>query len=241
MPKPLLSCIVVDDEPPSIALLEDYIKNTPSLQFQESFTNPLEALARLGQNEVDLVFLDISMPELNGLDFARMVKGKTMVILCTAYPEYGAESYAHDVTDYLLKPIEYVRFLGAVQKALGTVRQKAEPTGGATDFIMVTGTGRYNKIKINFSDILYISSLKNNITFHLVNEAKVALLTLKEAEAMLPANRFVRVHLSYIVCIDKILRLDNASIKLMQCNDTIPIGPAYRKGLMDALNMGNQN
>ncbi|MBL7726179.1 MAG: response regulator, partial [Dinghuibacter sp.] len=120
---PVLKCIVVDDEPPAIKLIVNYIRKTPSLTCVEQFTNPLEALNWTTQNTVDLVFLDISMPQLNGLEFARLLKGKARVILCTAYREYGAESYEYGVTDYLVKPVSYTRFLEAVQKVLETIKQ----------------------------------------------------------------------------------------------------------------------
>jgi two-component system, LytTR family, response regulator len=235
MPLPVLKCIVVDDEPPSIHLLEGYINDTPSLQWQMSFTNPLNALAWLTQNETDLVFLDISMPELNGLDFAKTIMGKAQVILCTAYREYGAESYEFGVTDYLVKPVSYVRFLAAVQKAFEVAMPKKQEAAEENDFIMVTSTGRFTKVKINFSDIHYIAASKNNVTFHFEKETKIATITLKEVEARLPAKQFVRVHHSYIVCINQVARLNNNAIVLKQGSETIPIGPAYRDAVLAAL------
>jgi two-component system, LytTR family, response regulator len=235
MPLPLLKCIVVDDEPPSIYLLEGYINDTPSLQWQKSFTNPLNALAWLTQNETDLVFLDISMPELNGLDFAKTIMGKAQVILCTAYREYGADSYEFGVTDYLVKPVSYVRFLAAVQKALDEAAAKKEEPVEQNDFLMVTGTGRFAKIKINFADIHHIVASKNNVVFHMEKETKTATITLKELEARLPAKQFVRVHHSYIVCISQVARLNNNAIVMKQGVETIPIGPVYRDAVLAAL------
>lgn len=239
---PVLKCIVVDDEPPAIKLIVNYIRKTPSLTCVEQFTNPLEALNWTTQNTVDLVFLDISMPQLNGLEFARLLKGKARVILCTAYREYGAESYEYGVTDYLVKPVSYTRFLEAVQKVLETIKQPGVPElvlQNDNDFIMVNVPGRYNKYKINFDELAYIVASKNYISFQLEKESKTALMTLKEAEAKLPSKLFVRVHHSYIVNVRRIARMDNNTITLKNCTEIIPIGPAYKEQLYATLKIAD--
>lgn len=232
-----LRCIVVDDEPPAIKLLESYINQTPALKWLKSFTRPLEALSWLTKNTTDIIFLDISMPEMNGLDFARSVKGKAKVILCTAYREYGAESYEYGISDYLVKPVSYMRFLASVQRIIdeATAPLIKEQPG----FIMVPGTGRYNRIKINFEDVLFISANKNHIIIHLGKEKKDAFMSLKEIEELLPPRQFIRVHVSYIICVDKIARVDKSTVLLKNCPEIIPIGATYRENLYATLNIND--
>lgn len=230
-----LRCIVVDDEPPAIKLLESYINQTPALKWLKSFTRPLEALSWLTKNTTDIIFLDISMPEMNGLDFAQSIKGKAKVILCTAYREYGAESYEYSISDYLVKPVSYARFLAAVQRIIDA--SKVSPLKEQPDFIMVPGTGRYNRIKINFEDILFVSANKNHVVIHLAKEKKEAFISLKEIETLLPSRNFIRVHLSYIVGIHKIARLDKSTVLLKNCPEIIPIGITYRESLYETLNI----
>lgn len=242
MPVSVLKCIVVDDEPPAIKLLEGHIRKTPSLKWLKSFTNPLEALNWLAHNPVDLIFLDISMPQLNGLEFAKMMQGKTRVVLCTAYREYGADSYEYGVIDYLVKPISYTRFLNAVQKTLEVLSQPGvQEALPQTDdhFLMVSIPGRYNKYKVNFDELIYVTANKNHVAFHFEKESKMALLTLKEVEAKLPPRLFIRVHHSYIVSIRRINRMDNNTITLKNCPEIIPIGPAYKEQLFAVLNIAD--
>lgn len=234
-----LRCIVVDDEPPSIKLLEGYIKQTPALQLLNSFTNPLNALSWLTKNTTDIIFLDISMPEINGLDFAKSIKGKAKVILCTAYREYGAESYEYGISDYLVKPVSYARFLTAVQKVIDEAAIRVPVTEHQPDFIMIAGTGRYNRIRISFNDVLFITANKNHVTIRLEKETKDAFMTMKEIEVLLPPKRFVRVHLSYIICVDKISRLDKSTILLKNCSETIPIGATFRENLLNMLHISD--
>lgn len=231
-----LRCIVVDDEPPSIKLLEGYINQTPALQLLKSFTRPLEALAWLTTNTADIIFLDISMPEMNGLDFAQSIKGRAKVILCTAYREYGAESYEYGISDYMVKPVSYSRFLSAVQKIINEKSVPAQPAY-KPGFIMIPGMARHNLIKINFSDILFITANKNNTVIQLEKEKKDAFISMKEIEALLPEPQFIRVHLSYIISIDKISRLDKSTILLKNCTETIPVGITYRENLLSVLNI----
>jgi two-component system, LytTR family, response regulator len=229
-----LTCIVVDDEQYAIDVLEHFIKDTPGLSLLKTFTHSPEALAWALNNPVQLVFLDISMPKLNGIEFAKQVKGRTMVILCSAHSEYGVESYNHNVIDYLLKPVEYPRFLSAIQK----VKEQYGKTVAAPEmeFIMLSAEGRNRMVKVDYDDIYYIVSAKNYLYFHLRDQAIKTIMTFKEAEIKLPRNRFLRVHNSYMIAVDKIKHLDNYNITLQLPETAIPIGPSYRDVVFEQLN-----
>jgi two-component system, LytTR family, response regulator len=229
-----LTCIVVDDEQYAIDVLEHFIKDTPGIKLLKTFTNSPEALDWALNNLVQLVFLDISMPKLNGIEFAKQVKGKTMVILCSAHSEYGVESYNHNVIDYMLKPVEYPRFLTAIQKAKEYFGKTA--VAPELDFIMLSSEGRNRMVKVNYDDIYYIASAKNYLNFHLRDQVIKTIMTFKEAESKLPRNRFLRVHNSYMVVVDKIKHLDNYNITLQHSETAIPIGPSYRDVVFEQLN-----
>lgn len=234
----ILSCIVVDDEQYAIDVLAHFIKETPALKLLATFTDPREAMNWTTENNADIVFLDINMPKLSGLDMARYLKDQSMVILCSAYSEYGVESYNHDVVDYLLKPVEYPRFLQAIKKARELSAQKTEkrPTP-ELDFILISTEGRNRMLKINHSEIYYLSAAKNYLDIHLRDQVVKTLMPLKEAEAKLPHGKFIRVHNSYLVATDKIKYLDNYTIVLQHCPEPIPISASYRKQVLELLNV----
>lgn len=234
-PQPL-SCIVVDDEQYAIDVLARYINQTPSLKLLKTFTNSSEALSWCMDNLVDLFFLDINMPEISGIEFARHMKDKAMVVICSAHSEFGVESYNHNVIDYLLKPIEYPRFMRSVQKAKEQSQNKNNNAAPAQDFILLAADSRSRMIKVNYSDIYYIESSRNYLHFHLRAQVIKTLMSLKEAEAKLPPNRFVRVHNSFLVAIDKIQFLDNYSVVLHDCPEPIPISAGYKDLVFQALN-----
>ncbi len=204
----MIRCLIVDDEPLALHILEDYISKIPFLQLVKATTNPIEALTIVQEKGADLVFLDVQMPELSGIQFLRISNGKAKVILTTAYPQYALEGYELDVIDYLLKPIAFDRFFKAVQKAQ-TILQPAPAVGPAptqaepaqqqrqdflSDFIFVKTEHKIQKVYLN--DILFIEGLKDYISIFTSAERIITLQNMKKMEDALPAKYFIRVHKS---------------------------------------------
>lgn len=247
-----IRCLALDDEPLALDILANYINKMPSLILVKTCTDPLEALSLIQQGKVDLLFLDIQMPTLTGIQFLRVMNGKCKTILTTAYSEYALEGYEYDVADYLLKPISFERFLKAVQKAVGQLAVVSEqpsvdsgqssignensktlnsPTATQQqqlDFIFVKT--EYKIQKINLSDILYLEGLKDYVSIYTTNERILTLQTMKKMEEMLPSNRFVRVHKSYIVSLKKIETIERQRIFIGK--NTIPVGDSFQKDFM---------
>lgn len=238
----MISCLIVDDEQSAIDILRTFVEKTPFLSLVGSLTNPLEVPGLLQSQPVDLLFLDIHMPQLSGLDLLRMVKGngngKTNVVLTTAYSEFAVESFELDALDYLLKPIAFERFLKAAQKALNaslepSPRWQAEEK--ADDYIFVKTESKGKMIKINFSDILYVEGLKNYLSINTSQESIVTLLNMKDLEERLPPRQFMRVHKSYIVSLDKIRAIDGNQILFKTMKAYVPLGETYRAAFFEAL------
>jgi DNA-binding LytR/AlgR family response regulator len=234
----MISCFIVDDEEGALAILRTFIEKTPFLQLVGSSTNPLEALSRLQSQPVDLLFLDIHMPELSGLDVVRLLKGKVNVVFTTAYSEFAVESFEVEALDYLLKPIAFERFLKAAQKALNT---SIEPSDrwrleeSADDYIFVKTESKGKMTKVKLSDIIYIEGMKNYVAIHTEQEQVVTLLNIKDLEDRLPARRFMRVHKSYIVALNKIQALDGNQIFFQGMKAYVPLGDTYRAGFFATL------
>src|SRR5471030_2536644 len=227
-------CLVVDDEPLALHILEDYISKMPFLQLVKVTTNPIEALQLVQQGNVDLVFLDVQMPELTGIQFLRIANGKAKVILTTAYPQYALEGYELDVVDYLLKPIAFDRFFKAVQKAQGIIQPSAKPAVVAetapqsdilSDFIFVKSEHKIQKVYLR--DILFIEGLKDYISIFTAIERIITLQNMKKMEDALPEKHFIRVHKSYIVSINKIDSIERSRIFIG--DKIIPVGDTYRE------------
>jgi two-component system LytT family response regulator len=226
----IIRCLVVDDKPLAIDILADYISKTDFLELAGSTTNPLEALSILRDQHIDLVLLDIQMPELTGLQFMKIAGNKSKFILTTAYAEYALEGYEHNVVDYLHKPIPYERFYRAAEKALNFLKPavlkslpSVSPTATA-EFIFVKTEHRIQKI--NLSDIIYIEGLQNYVVLHTLTEKVMSLQTLKKLEEQLPAADFARVHKSYIVAMRHVSAIERSRIIIN--NTVIPIGDSYR-------------
>ena len=231
-----IRCMVIDDEPLAAQMVRNFVQRTPFLEFVAMYTDAVEALEALKANPVDLLFLDIHMPDLDGMSLAAMVPQQTRIIFTTAFKEYAFDSYGVNALDFLLKPISYARFLAAAEKA----RQWFELTSSVKD--EVVDEGRRDTIflrvdgelkQINISEILYVSGLKNYVMFYLEGEKRplVTHLTMKTVEDILPAADFMRVHRSYIVALRKIKSIDR--------NNTIQIGDEFihvSEGYLDAFN-----
>ena len=231
----MIKCLVVDDEPLALHILEDYISKVPFLQLVKATTNPIEALTLVQDGGIDLVFLDVQMPELTGLQFLKIANGKTKVILTTAYPQYALEGYELDVVDYLLKPIAFDRFYKAAQKAQSVIHpvtatavNKEEPQAQyddfMSDFIFVKTEHKIQKVYLH--DIMFIEGLKDYISIFTPTERIITLQNMKKMEDALPEKHFIRVHKSYIVALNKIDSIERSRISIG--DKVIPIGDTYR-------------
>jgi two-component system, LytTR family, response regulator len=234
----MIRCLVVDDEPLALHIIEDYISKVPFLTLVKSTTNPIEALTMVQEGSADLVFLDVQMPELTGIQFLKIANGKAKMILTTAYPQYALEGYELDVVDYLLKPIAFDRFFKAVQKAQAIIYPSAKPapvpeqiqqqqqpqSDFNSDFIFVKSEHKIQKVYLR--DILFIEGLKDYISIFTPQERIITLQNMKKMEDALPERHFVRVHKSYIVSLNKIDSIERSRIWIG--DKIIPVGDTYR-------------
>jgi len=229
-----ITCMIVDDEPLAVRLLESFVDKTPGLQLLGSYTDSVEAMTALKGGGVDLLFLDIQMPDMNGMELAHMLPPETRVVFTTAFKEYAFESYEVSALDFLLKPIRYNKFIAAVEKARQWYGREAADDATKADTIFIKVDGEYRQLPL--SGILYVSGMKDYVMFWLEGEKRplVTHLTMKAVEEMLPAAQFMRVHRSYVVALSKIRSIDR--------NDCIYIGDeiirvtdAYRDAFLQFL------
>ena len=215
------SCIIIEDEPLALERTQDFVNKIPFLDLCATFDNSLMGLAYLKQNQVDLLFLDINMDELSGIELLESAKIESQVIITTAYQEYALKGYELNVTDYLLKPFTFNRFLQAVNK----VQKNAQPVSSSPtlEFIFVKTENRLEKISIN--DILYIEGMRDYRRIHTVNKKIMTLQNFKELEQILPPSLVCRVHKSYMVSLNKIETIERSRIKIG--NQIIPISDTY--------------
>jgi DNA-binding LytR/AlgR family response regulator len=227
----MLKCMVIDDEPLAIQLLATHISKVSFLELANTFNNPMEALISFNSNPVDLIFLDIQMPQLTGIQFMKLLQNRAQVIITSAYEEYAIEGYEHNVTDYLLKPISFERFYKAVEKAYN-INNPSHKLNPKQDLSNATGGYIFVKVetkmvRVELDDILFIEGLKNYVSIFTKSQRIVTLQVMKQLEEILPSNRFIRVHKSYIVALDKINSIERQEISI---NDRIiPIGITYQE------------
>lgn len=225
----IINCFVIDDEQHAIDVLEIYIRQTPYLQLAGSSTNPLQALQLVNEQKVDLIFLDIQMPDISGLDFIRALRGKCKVILTTAFSEFAAEGFDLEVIDYLMKPIPLPRFLKATQRALQIINGKTqEEESLEDDYLFVKTESKGKLLKINLPDIDYIEGMKNYVAIYHNGHKTLALLNMKDLEDRLPKKHFMRVHKSFIVALRKITGVEGNLIRLKNINAEIILGETYK-------------
>ena len=227
-----IRCIVVDDEPLAVEMIAAFIRKTPSLELAGTFTDPVVALSRIGEMNPDLVFLDIQMPDLNGLELSRLLPQDTRVIFTTAFRQYAFESYEVEALDYLLKPIRYNKFLEAVGKAerwMESSSLSVYSTCSNTEESAFIKTEREYR-NIEFDQILYVAGMKDYVLIYLASEPEpiVTHITLKAIEEKLPSDMFMRVHRSYIVALDKITAIDSCGDILID-KISVPVSDSYRK------------
>ena len=234
-----IKCVVVDDETLARKYLKDYISRVPFLEFVGDFNSPLKVYDLLEQEKIDLIFLDIQMPEITGIDFLYSLNKKPSIILTTAYKEYAIQGYELDITDYLLKPFSFERFLKAVNKVSSRIRsndKKEIPsvsynqTDFRDEYIIIRADRKY--YKINYDDLVFIEGQKAYVTFHSEGKKNItALASLKELEEKLPENRFIRVHKSYIVSIKKIDSLEGNLVEI--AGEKIPVGKSFKQKITE--------
>lgn len=224
-----MKCLIVDDEPLAQEVIENYIARIPNLQVVKKCNDAIEAFEAMKKEKIDLIFLDIQMPVIDGLGFLKSVKKTPAVIITTAFPQHALESYDFDVTDYLLKPISFERFLKAVNKVVDQKKNaSSDPSEQMTDFIFLKVDGKL--IKVNFSEIMYVEGMKDYLKVFLKDKFYVVHQTMKRFEESLPYQRFVRVHKSYIVSLAAVKTIIGNYIEV---NDQhIPIGANYKDELI---------
>ena len=211
-----MTCIIVDDEPLAVHLLESYVEKTTDLELMASFTDSITAINAIKAHKPDLLFLDIQMPNIDGMELAHTLPEETRVVFTTAFKEYAFESYEVNALDFLLKPIRYNKFLAAVEKARKQYQQPSVAPSQQPNTVFIRVDGEWRNVPID--QITYVNGMKDYVLFYLDNEPKplITHLTMKAVEDMLPSDKFLRVHRSYIIAVDKILKVDR--------NDCIYIG-----------------
>lgn len=231
-----IRCLLADDEPPAREIIRRYVGNIPELQLVQECSNAMQVLSFLQMDEVDLIFLDINMPQLKGIELLKILKNPPRIILTTAYAEYALEGYELDVVDYLLKPIQFERFVKAVHKAVQlnttTINQALPQTDVKQESFVYFRADR-KMVKVVLDDILYIESMKDYIKIVTREGTLITKQSITSVEAMLPGNLFIRTHRSFIVSLQKIKSFTHELIEIEK--NQIPIGKLFRNGVMKVL------
>ncbi|MGN6509552.1 MAG: LytR/AlgR family response regulator transcription factor [Chitinophaga sp.] len=230
-----LQCIVVDDEPLAVQVMTEFIRKMPELSLAGTFNNPLEALAFLREHpEVKLVFLDIQMPELTGVEFMQLRQSGTEVIIVSAYDEYAMEGFRYDAVDYLLKPVPFGSFVKAVQKVTQRQHQPPAILPPAPDFIFIRTDKRI--IRVNLGEILFVEALRNYVAIQTVNQKILTLQNLRSFEEALPPQQFIRVHKSFIVAINKVDSVEKQ--RIFMGPHLVPVGDTYVRQFYETMKLG---
>ncbi len=242
-----MKCIIIDDEPLAIDVLMDYCQKMDFIQLEGTFTNPLEAISVIKEKKIDLIFCDIEMPQINGIDFITSLDNIPMFIFTTAYSQYAVEGFNLNAIDYLVKPIPYNRFIKAISRAKEVMAYKGTPPKenvfpsigenqkSTPNYIFIKA--EYESVKINLDDIEYIQGLKDYLKIHVVgtNKTILTLMSFKEILEKLPSNQFLRVHKSFVVNLSRIKTVQRNRIVI---NDVrIPIGESHKANFFSALGL----
>lgn len=227
-----LKCAIVDDEPLALGLLESYVEKTPFLELTGKYSSAVQAMKELPEKQTDLLFLDIQMPELNGLEFSKMVDSRTRIIFTTAFEQYALDGYKVNALDYLLKPISYTDFLQAANKAVRWFELLNQPHDEITSIFVKSD---YKLVQIELDNILYVEGLKDYVKIYEEGNQRpiLSLMSMKAMEELLPASRFMRVHRSYIVQKNKIRIIDRGRIVFGK--NYIPISDSYKQAFQEFL------
>ncbi|QHC85769.1 two-component system response regulator [Empedobacter brevis] len=231
-----LTCIIVDDESPAIRILHKYTEQLPDLKCVATTNKAIEALQLLDKHKPDILFLDIQMPELTGIQLSTLLKGKVNIIFTTAYSQFALEGYELNVVDYLLKPISFDRFIQAVEKVRYQIQssENKDNPSEEEDFFFVKTDGKNRFKKIRLSEIYYLESIKNYVILHTEMEQIATYNTLKYFEENLFENQFVKIHKSFLVSLNKIEKTDTNSVRVL--GKELPLGDTYRNAFFEKIN-----
>ena len=233
----MIKCVIIDDEQPAINVLENYIKRVPYLQLVGTATNPIMGIELINSTKAELVFLDIQMDEMSGTDVMKVLPDNVKVIFCTAFSEFAVTSYELNAVDYLMKPIPFDRFASAIKKIspLNITSLANESVSTSNDYIFVKTEQKGKMVKIDLEDIDFIEAMNNYIAFYRGNCKTLVYSTMKEIEGHLPSSKFIRIHKSYIIAINKITTVDNNCIILKNRSEQIPLSLTYKTAFMQML------
>lgn len=234
-----MNCIIVDDDNFSVRIIEEFVNQTEGLELLGTFTNAIEAVNWLNNGEkepVHLIFLDIEMPEMSGIEFLRALNVIPQVIIYSSQEKYALESYEYDVTDYLLKPVTYARFIKAVNRARERFERKENPVKQSTEIFIKNNS---SLVRVKYDDILWIEALENYVVVNTFKEKYTIHFTMKSISDKMPSERFMRIHRSYIVNFSKISAIEDNSviIRTESGNRVIPIGKSYKDKLLNDINL----
>lgn len=231
-----LTCIIIDDEPPAIRVLEKFVTQLEDVKCLKSTTKPLEALALIKQNQPDIIFLDIQMPDLTGIQLSKLIDYDAAIIFTTAYAQFAVEGFQINATDYLLKPIAFPRFIEAIEKVKKKHFSKGKHSIALEDqnyfFIKTDGKNKFKKVGLH--EILFVESVKNYVIIHTRAEQIVSYNTLKNIQESLPEKNFVKIHKSYIVALDKVEKTD--SYEVWVNGQGLPLGNTYKSNFFKKIN-----
>jgi DNA-binding LytR/AlgR family response regulator len=239
-----IKCLIIDDEPPAREVLKRYVEQLPMLQLTGECSNAIQAIGMLQQQDIDLLFLDIRMPQLNGIDFLRTLNTPPKIIFTTAFAEYAVEGYELDIADYLMKPIRFDRFIKAVNKAFPKqptidTEEKFQPLEEKRTESFVYFRADRKMVKVLLNDILYIESMKDYVKICTTHNTIITKQSLSSVETMLPEKKFIRTHRSFIVAVHHISTFTNEIIEVKKTE--IPIGKLYRNAVLKRLQSSEGN
>ena len=228
-----LTAIAIDDEPVALSVIRAHAAKVPFLEIRGYYTNAFEAMEHLQREKIDLLFLDIKMPDISGMDFLISLPEPPMVVFTTAYSEHAVQSFELDAVDYLLKPFSFARFLKACNKAENLLQLKQKSASATTDITYIFVKSGYEQYKILLDEVLYLESAGNYVTFILKDKKLLSRVTMQEALALLPASQFTRIHRSFIVANNKVDKIDRNAVYIG--NEMIGIGSAYADAISKIL------
>jgi DNA-binding LytR/AlgR family response regulator len=232
-----MNCIIIDDDKLSLRIIEEFVEKTEFLNLIDSYSNAIDAINAFNKNEIHLIFLDVEMPEMSGLEFLKTLKDPPQIIIVSSKDKYAIEAFEYDVTDYLLKPVSYARFYKAVQKAQGRYSSGDSEANDKLDEIFIKNNS--SLIKLKYEDIYWIEALENYVVINTYDEKYTIHFTMKSISEKLPSNRFLRVHRSYIVNVNKINVIEDNTViyEVADGAKVIPIGKSYKDKLMSYINL----
>jgi len=231
----MINCLIIDDEPLAISLVENYISQISFLRLCGKCDDPLQALTYLDQTNIDLIFLDINMPSISGIDFYKSLTKKPEVIFTTAYSEYALKGFELNAIDYLVKPVPFERFMIAANRARDYIEYKNNKGSSTKDYFFINAAHKI--LKVFYNDIIYLEGLKDYTKIHLANNPNPLLIlhNLKYFEELLPAQQFVRIHRSYIISLSKLNTITKKAVTIGTVS--MPVSDNYRSGLFSLLNL----